>query len=65
MIEYWELFRKKRKKMGYNQQKMAELVGISQSFISDIERGEKTPSLEIFFLICDVLEIKLFPDEDK
>ena len=50
--------------MGYNQQKMADLLGVSQSFVSGIESGRKNPSLEIFFSMCDILEIKLFPDEE-
>ena len=65
MVDYGSLFKKKRKKLGYNQQKMADLLGISQSFVSEIEIGKKNPSLEIFFLMCDILEIKLFPDEDE
>lgn len=64
MVDYRAIFRKKRKKKGLSQDEMAKLLGISQSFVSGIENGEKNPSLEIFFLICDVLEIKLFPDED-
>ena len=65
MVDYGSLFKKKRKKLGYNQQKMADLLGVSQSFVSGIESGRKNPSLEIFFLMCDILEIKLFPDEDE
>lgn len=64
MVDYGSLFRKKRKKLGYNQQKMADLLGVSQSFVSEIEIGKKNPSLEIFFSMCDILEIKLFPDEE-
>lgn len=65
MRDYGRIFRKKRKKLGYNQQKMADLLGVSQSFVSEIEIGKKNPSLEIFFLMCEILEIKLFPDEDE
>ena len=64
MRDYGRIFRKKRKKLGYNQQKMADLLGVSQSFVSGIESGRKNPSLEIFFSMCDILEIKLFPDEE-
>ena len=64
MKDYRMIFKKKRKKMGLNQDEMADLLGISQSFVSGIENGKKNPSLEIFFMICDILEIELFPDED-
>ena len=64
MKDYRMIFKKKRKKMGLNQDEMADLLGISQSFVSGIENGKKNPSLEIFFMICDILENELFPDED-
>lgn len=64
MKDYRMIFKKKRKKMGLNQDEMADLLGISQSFVSGIENGKKNPSLEIFFMICDIPEIELFPDED-
>ena len=39
------------------------MAGIAQSFMNEIEKGKKTPSLEVFFRLCDVLDIQLFPDE--
>ena len=57
MKDYRMIFKKKRKKMGLNHDEMADLLGISQSFVSGIENGKKNPSLEIFFMICDILEI--------
>lgn len=65
MKDYRMILKKKRKKMGLRQDEMAKLLGISQSFVSGIESGRKNPSLEIFFLMCEILEIKLFPDEDE
>ena len=44
---------------------MAKVVGITQSFMNEIENGRKSPSVEVFFRICDALDIKLFPDEDQ
>ena len=32
--------------------------------MNEIEKGRKTPSLEVFFRICDALDIRLFPDEE-
>ena len=43
--------------------KLAEQLGITQTFLSEIERGRKNPSLEQFFRICEALQIKVFPEE--
>lgn len=46
--------------------KLAIQAGISQSFLRDIELGNKKPSVEILSYICDALEISLkdfFDDE--
>lgn len=39
--------------------KLATLSGISQSFLRDIELGNKKPSVEILSYICDALQISL------
>ena len=49
--------------MGLSQYKLAKIVGITQSFINEIESGRKSPSIEVFFRICEALEIKVFPEE--
>ena len=41
----------------------AKELGITQSFINEIESGKKSPSIDVFFRICEVLEIRVFPDE--
>lgn len=64
MKDYRVIFKQKRKKMGISQNKLAKMLDIAQPFLSEIESGKKNPSLELFFLMCDTLEIKLFPDED-
>lgn len=64
MIDYRQLFQRERQKKGYSQYKLAKLVGVSQTMIWEIENGRKTPSLEVFFRLCEVLDIKLFPDEE-
>ena len=40
------------------------MVGITPTFMSEIETGKKGPSIEVFFRICEALEIRVFPDED-
>ena len=40
-----------------NQSELAERIGVSTNYIGMIERGEKTPSLEIFVALINELEI--------
>ena len=65
MKDYREVIQNKRKKLGWSQYKLAKEVGISQSFMNEIEKGRKSPSLEVFFRICEGLDIQLFPDEEE
>ena len=58
------MIQKKRKKLGWSQYRLAKEVGIAQSFMNEIEKGRKSPSLEVFFRICDALAIRLFPEEE-
>ena len=64
MKDYKQVFRNKRKKLGLSQYKLAKEIGIAQSFMNEIESGRKMPSLEVFFRICEALDITLFPDEE-
>ena len=63
MEDYRVIFKRKRESLGLSQHKLAEQLGITQTFLSEIERGRKNPSLEQFFRICEALEIKVFPEE--
>ena len=65
MVDYRALFQKERLKKGYSQYKLAKQVGVSQTMIWEIENGRKTPSLEVFFRLCEVLEIRIFLDEEE
>ncbi len=46
--------------------KLANLAGISQSYLRDIELGNKNPTIEIIYQICKTLDISLkdFFDDD-
>lgn len=46
-----------RKRKGFTQDQVAELIDTTPAFLSDIERGMKTPSLNTFVDLCNVLEI--------
>ena len=63
MENYRLILKQKRERLGLSQHKLAAQLGIRQTFLSEIERGRKNPSLEQFFRICEALEIKVFPDE--
>lgn len=63
MADYREVIIKYRKKAGLSQKQLAKEAGITQPFMNEIESGKKKPSLEVLFKICEVLDIKLFPEE--
>lgn len=49
---------KYRKQSGLSQEKLAELANIHRTYISQIERGLKSPTLETIFRICSALNVK-------
>lgn len=63
MEDYRAILKRSRERQGLSQNKLAKRLGVTQTFISEIERGRKNPSLEQFFRICEELQIKVFPDE--
>lgn len=46
-----------RQKMGLSQAKLAGQVGITRSYLSDIERGIKSPTVEVAKRLCKVLGV--------
>lgn len=55
-----------REERGYTVNKLANLAGISQSFLREIELGLKKPGIDTLSYICDALHISLrdfFTDE--
>lgn len=48
---------KYREKAGYSQELLAEKIGCSTIFISYMERGEKSPSLNTLIKLSNVLNI--------
>lgn len=65
MTDYRAILKKHRERKGLSQHKLAKQLGITQTFLSEIERGRKNPSLEQFFRLCEALDIRLFPDEQE
>jgi len=57
--------RRLRKQRGWNQDDLAAHTGFGRTFISDVERGQKNPSLrsvEIFALAFDLTLSQFFRD---
>ena len=57
-----------RKEQNLTTNKLANMSGISQSFLRDIELGKKNPTIETLFYICTALNITLkdfFSEEES
>ena len=50
--------KEKREQLGISQKELAEKVGISQSFLCDIEQGRSKPRIDTALKIAEVLDIK-------
>lgn len=48
-----------RTQKNYSTNKLANLAGISQSYLRDIELGNKNPTVELLSWICEALELSL------
>ena len=49
-----------RKKQGLTQEQLAEKVDITLEYISQIERGLKIPSMQVFIKLVEVLDVSPF-----
>jgi len=52
-----DIIRHERKKQGINQKDLAEKAGISNSYLTDIEKGRHTPSIKTLLKISEALQI--------
>ena len=52
--------KKYRIERNYTQEKLSEITGISADYLSEIERGKKTPSLKRFIIIANALDIEAY-----
>ncbi len=48
-----------RRKLGLSREKFAELAGMNDYYLGEIERGEKKASLDTLFKISDLLDMKI------
>ncbi len=54
-----DIFIKRRKSLGISQKEMAEMIGISQTSISQIETKTKVPALKNILKICIALDLNI------
>ena len=57
-----------REKKGVTVNKLANMSGVSQSYLRDVELGNKQPTVEYLGYICDALGVSLaafFDDTDS
>lgn len=53
--DFGERIKRRRHLKNYTQEQLAELINTSKNTISNIERGETSPSIEVLVEICNVL----------
>ncbi|WP_454887238.1 helix-turn-helix domain-containing protein [Sphingomonas oryzagri] len=51
--------RARREQLGWTQGELFEKTGITNSYISHVERGLGNPSLDIMVNLCDVLGVRI------
>ena len=49
-----------RNKKGFTQEKLSEICGISTDYLSQIERGKRTPSFRRMELIAKALDVEVY-----
>ncbi len=48
-----------RKQRGWSQEQLAERVGISTQYVSNIERGKENPTLDLLLRVAHALKVSL------
>ena len=56
-VAFGKRIREARKKMHYTQEVLAEKADIAVAYLGEIERGEKTPSLDVLICLATSLEV--------
>lgn len=55
---FGEELKKSREKAGLTQEQLAFAARVDRSYISELENNKKSPTLDMIFRLCDVLEVK-------
>lgn len=58
-MELGRIIAKWRKGRGYTQKELSEKVGMSEDYLSMIERGKRKPSMKVIVQIAFILEVQL------
>ena len=48
-----------RSQLGWSQEKLAEASGLHRSYISQLERGRRNPTLDVLARLAAALDVKL------
>lgn len=56
-VQIGQRIRRAREERGYTQEKLAELVGVSVQYTSDLERGKVGASVATIVRLCRALEV--------
>lgn len=62
-VNYHFILKNKRKKIKKTQKEIAEIIGISRSYYSDIENGRTIPSGKTLFKLNEVLPFFLISND--
>lgn len=57
--EFGELIKERRRQKRFTQEKLSELVGITDVYLRDLERGSYTATWIICLRLCDALDIDI------
>lgn len=57
--DFGSAVKNRRKKLGYTQKDVANFIGCSASFISDLENGKKTAEIEKSIVVATTLGMDL------
>lgn len=44
---------------GYSQEQLSEIMGISQNYLSNVERGKENPTLDLFIRLSQGLKVRI------
>ena len=61
--EFGTILKKRRRKLGYTQSYLAEVSGLSASFISELENGKTTAELGKAMLLASLLGLNVEMEE--
>jgi transcriptional regulator with XRE-family HTH domain len=57
LVNFGLILQDERKKNGFSQEKLAELADLHRTYISDLERGIRNPTITTIFSLCKALNI--------